>query len=426
MSSPSGRQHVTDAAIALVGSARFSQALTVAGVGTAYLSFALRHTMGWAGLVGVLGALVVLAALSITVKRKELEWRGLLPISLLIFLGWSVLSLFWSDYQAASLGSILYQVAFAFLGVYIALTRDLIQIVRAFGDVLRTILAVSVILEVLSGLLLDVPFTFLKILGNLAEGGPIQGLLGTRNQLGLVALIALVTFFVELLTRSLPKPFAIFSLVLAGLVVLLSRSPVTFGVFGVVTIAAVALIALRRVDHSARRVAQFVLLGLVVLTMTIVFFARGRVIALLNAGSEFEYRYSLWRGVLDLIPVNMLEGFGWIGYWRRGLQPFFGIDRFRASHDSALNAFLDVWLQLGLVGLFAFIALVGLAFVRSWLLASNKKSVVFLWPALILVALVMTSAAESSVLVEFGWLTLVICTIKASQYLSWRVRLPEN
>ena len=62
---------------------------------------------------------------------------------------------------------------------------------------------------------------------------------------------------------------------------------------------------------------------------------------------------------------------------------------------------------------------------RSWLLAATKRSFVFVWPALMLVALIIVSAAESSILVEFGWFTLVICALKASQNLSWRERLPQ-
>ena len=65
----------------------------------------------------------------------------------------------------------------------------------------------------------------------------------------------------------------------------------------------------------------------------------------------------------------------------------------------------------------------GLAFVRSWLLASNKRSLVYVWPPLILVRLLVTSAAESTILFEFGWLLLVICSVKAAQGLSWRSAL---
>src|SRR5690606_12570061 len=79
-----------------------------------------------------------------------------------------------------------------------------------------------------------------------------------------------------------------------------------------------------------------------------------------------------------------------------------------------------VWLQLGLAGLAVFVILVSLAFVRSWLLAVSRRSLVFVWPALVLLALITASFAESSILVEFGWLTLVVCIVKASRELSWR------
>ncbi|MEJ1230394.1 MAG: hypothetical protein WDM88_06835 [Galbitalea sp.] len=44
----------------------------------------------------------------------------------------------------------------------------------------------------------------------------------------------------------------------------------------------------------------------------------------------------------------------------------------------------------------------------------------FAWPALVLVALLIGALAESSILVDFGWLTLVVCSVKASRELSWR------
>ena len=412
--------------VGLAGSAGFSRAISLCAIGMAFLSFSIRAVIGWPGLVGVLAALVTLAAASIAVKRAELQWHGLLPISLIVFLGWSVLSFTWSEYQSASFGSIVYQLGFAFLGVYVALTRDLIQVVRAFGDVVRVVLAASFVTELLSGILLDVPFRFLSVAGNLGQGGPISGLLGSRNQLGLVALIALITFIVERLTRSVPRALSLASIVMAALAIVMSASPVSLGALGVVALAAAAVAGLRRVDATRRRFAQFALLGLTVVGIAVVFAAREPVIRLLNAGSAFEFRYSLWQDVLTYIPLNSLEGYGWIGYWRRGLPPYIGIDPFAAPHDSALNAFLDLWLQVGFVGLFAFLALLGLALVRSWLLASNRRSVIYLWPALIVVALIVTSAAESSILVDFGWLTLIICAVKASQDHSWRVRLARN
>ncbi|HSP74776.1 MAG TPA: exopolysaccharide production protein, partial [Cryobacterium sp.] len=70
---------------------------------------------------------------------------------------------------------------------------------------------------------------------------------------------------------------------------------------------------------------------------------------------------------------------------------------------------------------------------RSWLLASDKRSMVYVWSPLVLVILLVTSTAESTVLVDFGWLLLLICAVKAAQGKSWRSLLqptphrhPEN
>jgi hypothetical protein len=70
--------------------------------------------------------------------------------------------------------------------------------------------------------------------------------------------------------------------------------------------------------------------------------------------------------------------------------------------------------------------MLGLAFIRSWLLASRQRSFVYAWPALMLVVLIVASLAESMILVEFGWLTFVVCCVKAARELSWRRALRDE
>lgn len=411
----------------LFASPRFATALTQTALATGFSTHLLRSTIGWAGLLGVLLGLAVLAGLSLIARRSFLDWHGLLPISILVFVGWCALSGTWSGYTTVTLQGIGYQVVFAFLGVYIALVRDTIQIVRATGDVLRVLLGVSLGLEVLSGLLLDLPIAFLGIQGNIAFVGPIQGIFGSRNTFALIALIALVTFFVELRSRSVRRPLGIGSLWLAGICLLFTRSPVVLLVGLCVVVAALALYMLRRTPVEGRWMLQLGLLGAALLAVISAWIERGRIVEMLNAGSEFEVRYTLWQQMWRLVGLHPLEGWGWAGFWPADVTPYGWLD-FVTGHTrtSGLNAYLDVYFQVGLIGFVAFLALVLLAFVRSWLLASNKRSLVFVWPPLVLVALLVSSAAESTILVEFGWLLLVICAVKASQGLSWRGKLPVN
>ena len=91
-----------------------------------------------------------------------------------------------------------------------------------------------------------------------------------------------------------------------------------------------------------------------------------------------------------MIPTHELEGRGWAGHWWQSLPPFM-LER-DGSQTSVLKAYLDMWFQVGLIGLFAFAFMVGLAFVRSWLLACRQRSFVYAWPAFVLVVLLFTGA----------------------------------
>ncbi|MDQ1563631.1 MAG: exopolysaccharide production protein ExoQ [Actinomycetota bacterium] len=415
----------TSAILEYFGSPRFSAALATAIVGTAFFSYLLKHLIGFAGLIAILVALVIFAALSLIGQRDILEWRGFLPISLAVFIGWSAISIFFSQYQWASLGGIVYQLAFAALGVYVALARDFIQIVRTVGDVLRAVIAVSLGIEILVGLLLDTSFRYLGITGSLAAGGPIEGVMGTRNDLGLVALLALITFGTEVLTRSIRRTLGITSLVFAAAAIVLSQSPVNIGVLAIVGVASLGLLALRRVPARVRPYWLWGLGEAALIALGLAFLARDMLLSLIGATGVLNYRLDLWNQLFPFIQVHTLQGWGWVGSWPTDIPPFDAIDP-SIDHASALNAYFDVWFQLGLIGLFAFLVFAALAIIRAWILATGKRSRIFVWPALVLLALLATSVMESGVLIEWGWLTIVICSVKVAQHLKWRQPLEAS
>jgi O-antigen ligase len=368
----------------------------------------------------------VLAVLSLAAQWREIGWNGLLPISLIGFIGWAAVSIFWSQYRWGTLGGLAYLIVFTMLAIYVALARDTIQIVRAFGDVLRFALGLSLAMEIFSGLLIDTPIQFLGITAQIADLGPITGLMNTTDQLGLVSVIALITFATELRTRSLPRATAIGSLILGTITLLLSRAPLAFGEAITVAAAAAVLYGLRRASERARRFLQLGVLGLIVAVAVLGWIYRGAIVSIFNATGALTYRLHVWQAVLTFTQAKTLQGWGWIGAWRIEIYPFSTIARLNGPFPgTSLNAYLDVWFQLGLVGLVIFVGLLGLALIRSWLLASRRKSVVFAWPSLVLVALAISGLAESSILAEFALLSLVVCVVKASRELSWRSALAD-
>ena len=406
-----------------LGSAMFASAVTSSIFLTGFGTHLIRSLIGWPGLVAVVLGLIGLAAVSLWFRRSHLEWHGTLPISLIVFVGWATVSISWATFTTVSGVRVGYLLAFGVLGFYVAVLRDTIQVVRAVGGALRVLLIVSLVLEVFSGVLIDMPIRFLGIEGRLASLGPIQGVFGTRNELGFVALIALITFAVETLTHSIPRTLGRWSLLLAAVCVLLSGSPVVIGVLAVVAVASLALFGVRRAPASVRWIWQIAIAAGVIIAGVLIWAVRGRVLSFLNAGSELETRLRLWQEMERYLATNPLQGWGWVGAWPTS-PPFLWLNLATGKvNGTGLSAYVDVYFQLGLVGFVAFLALLGLALVRAWLLASDKKSVVYVWLALILVALATVSLAESSALFESGWLLLVVCSIKASRSMSWREAL---
>ncbi len=284
---------------------------------------------------------------------------------------------------------------------------------------LRAIIAVSLLLEILIGLELDTSFPLLGIQGNLASGGPIQGIMGTRNSMGLVALIALVTFGTEVLTRSIGRAWGITSIAGAAVTILLSQSPVILGVLAILVIASLALLGIRRVTAESRRYWLIGIGSAALAAIVIAYAARDQLIATIGATGVLKYRLNLWDMLFPYIQQHSLEGWGWVGAWPNDLSPFWLIDP-PIDHLSALNAYFDVWFQLGSIGLFTFLVFAALAIIRAWILATQKRSRIFVWPALILLLLLVTSSMESGVLIEWGWLVLVTCSVKVAQHVSWR------
>jgi hypothetical protein len=416
-------REVAAAFAGLLRSPRFSAVLATTGVGIAALSYPLIRLTGWAGYLAALGGLVALMVVVLMARRSELD-RELPPLSLLVFLGWAAISVLWSEYQWVTLGGVAYLVGYAFVGVFIAYTRDTIQIVRSWGDVLRVVLGASLAIEIFSGILIDAPIPFLSVQGNIAALGPISGVLQTRNQLGLLALVGAVSFATELRTRSVRPLVGVLSLIGAAACIALTRSAIVIGTAGVVLVAAAVLYGIRRVRPDRRQTWQFVILGVAVAVIIVGWIFRSPIVKAFNAEGALDYRLHLWQKIVALLPGNTIEGWGWTGRWHPDVAPYLAltVDGNRPA-SSALNAFLDVWFQLGIIGLVIFVGMLGLAFTRSWLLAGRRRSVIYAWPALVLIALLLVSLAESSILVEFGWLTFVVCCVTASRELSWRSAL---
>jgi O-antigen ligase len=406
---------------------RFSQALATVVMLFAFSQPTVHALVGTAGTWAVLVTLVVLAGLSLLGQRYRIEWHGVLPLSLLAFVGYCGLSVLWSQYSWVALRGFVATVCFVGLGLYLALGRDLVQVIRASGDAFRILLVVALGLEVLSGLVLDVPFPAFGIRGDIAYGGPIQGIGGTRNVMGFVAAMALVTFVVEFLTRSVTRWRAIASTALAVITLMLVQSPIIGLAMIALAVTALALWSLRHARPSTRPVVNGVLGAFVLAVGVFLFVWRHRVLGEIGAAGGSATRLQLWSQIRTYTAQFPIQGWGWVGTWpSEPVVPYVTfIDPAGVRFTSGLNAFVDAWLQIGLAGMLLLLATALLAFARAWTTATTFPGVAYVWPAAVLVLLGVTSTAESTLLHGSGLMVFTAVIVIAARRRSWRRRLPR-
>jgi O-antigen ligase len=126
-------------------------------------------------------------------------------------------------------------------------------------------------------------------------------------------------------------------------------------------------------------------------------------------------RSSIWRKVLELILDRPIQGWGWISHWMPGVKPFDGLVVIDSvPYYQAHNAYLDMWFQLGAIGLLLLLILITVTFVKLWRLGVRHTNPLYLWPMLVFFGLLAQNLTESRMLLEIGWVLLVLMAVKAN------------
>jgi O-antigen ligase len=388
-----------------------------------------RYSISWFGWGAI--AVAIFAAWIAVALRHRLDLRRI-PIPLGALFGLMVLSMAWSFYPGASVIGIIATGATMFVGVVMAHTVSLEQLLRALGVALRWIIGLSLTFELVVGAMLQrpvlplwvsydepIPRAFYWSRAVLFEGGRVQGIPGNANLLAVAALIAVIVFAIQLAERRVSLAAGWGWLGAALLTVALTRSS-TVLVAGLATLAALAVLVIaRRLSMRGR----LTLYGLTALgtagAVTLAFEFRETFLDLLGRSDDLTGRLDIWSTVTGLIQQRPVLGWGWVSYWAPWVEPFNDLVIINGvTYLQAHNAWLDVLMQIGWVGLavFAILIVTTGARVLSWSVDASLGDpaltpAVRLLPALILTVLVMHSLAESRLLVEAGLVLLVYLAV---------------
>ncbi|SEB36634.1 O-antigen ligase [Paramicrobacterium humi] len=401
----------------------------------------VRNLIGWPAYV-VLVSLIALASLGVLlVSRPRVKLRQL-PLSLIAYLALALISVTWSHYPGATMLTYLGMAMCTVAGVYLALMFTWQQVLTRIANALKWVVGLSLAFELFVSLFIRhmvLPLSGAVYVGDkppllaywsrnlLFDGGKIQGILGNSNLLAICALLALLVVGIQLAAGTVRRGWGWFWVVLSAAAFVLTRSS-TMIVAAVAVIVAVAAVVIARHTAGRGRIALYAALAAIAaacVSVAIVF--SDRLLDLFGKSEDLTGRTEFWQRVIHRASERPWFGWGYSSPWVPGQLPLDEpLVRHHVEQLHAHNAWLDVWLQLGILGLIIFGALILSLLWRSWFCAVDRPrfdlredrpySPIALLPLLTVVVLVVQSVAESRILIESGWVLIVLFALKTKQH----------
>ena len=342
-----------------------------------------------ARLLPVAAIVIVLAR-----PRRELLTRRM-PLALLGFVVWAAASWLWSADRPGS---------------QIVLLTFVSQVVVAWccGSFLRLSTLRRLTTRVAKALcLLTVAFLLLayQISTRPAEDGAPgwHGPFSHKNGLGSFVVLALLCFWFD---RETKRSHRLGWLALAAALLVGSQSSTALALL---LVSMGALLWNRQTGPGAplwQRIGWLAALLAVLGSVAILLTTRFSVITgLLGRGSSLSGRTNIWAVVTERIQEKPFFGWGFGGEWRPESlvgQSMWREMRFHAYH--AHSGYLDLLLQVGLVGLLLYLAFAFGAMVRHW---RRRTRPVHLWAALVMLTICLNAVTESAPFFSDGLLFLI-------------------
>lgn len=414
----------------------------------AWCVFVLVLALGGVGLVNAVGPTAagvvtvvsaVVSAVVWVVARPPVAVRRL-PWLAFAYIAWAGASIGWSAWPAASVLTWLLLAVTSFQGLFIGAVLSWRDVVRATASAAKWVVGLSLLFEIAVSLLVRGPLLPGFVVpaervdpvlywsrDNLFDGGRIQGVFGNADLLAAAMLVAIIVFAVRLAAGAPRRALLVGWIAVAAFLFVRAGSPT-----GVIAAAFVALVlatvlVMRTARRPGERTRWYVLYAAVGLGGGgALWFGRDTLFGVLGRGADLTGREGIWADVIARAEQHPLIGWGFSTPWI-STEPL--IDGWIVDHGrtvvQAHSVWLDVFLQLGSVGV-ALFALVYLAYLwRSWFFAVDRPrwdlrddrpySPLALLPTLIGALLVVVGMTESAPLLSWGWMFVVLFGAKIKQ-----------
>ncbi|MFD5215771.1 O-antigen ligase family protein [Microbacterium sp. NPDC058345] len=407
----------------------------------------LAHTAVY-NLLGQAGAAIVMVVLTLGVlgiwipavarhRPTRFPWRRL-PWAALGYVALALLSTLWSRWPGATLLTWTLMAVVTVNALFVATMLTWQEIVRALSSALKFILGLSLLIELWVVVVLRHPVlpNFVSVpegkidphlywvRGNLFDDGRIQGIVGNAHTMAMMCLFALIVFGVLYAAGARRRSaLVLWALLAFALLVKAASATVYLSIAVVLAVLLVALLARAARSPAQRRTVYLVAGAVGLIGVVSALLLRDRLLDVLGKGSDLTGRIEIWAAVWQRAIERPMLGNGFSSPWVPWDPAFDGwILNHGLTVFHAHNMWLDVFLQLGAIGVLlmvvAWLALVW----RAWFFAVDRPrwdldaqrpySPIALLPILLVSVLLFEGLAESAPIVLWGWMLLVLLSFK--------------
>jgi len=357
--------------------------------------------------------IAIYAITMLLLARRTRETLGLLYRErwLALLCGLAAVSILWSvapDVTLRRTAALFGTTAFA---VYLASRYTVHELLRLVSWVLTAAVVLSVVAAV-----------FFPSYGISSDDGTWRGIFVHKNSLGRAMALACLTLLFKIRHGRLPNRLIAAAVLVLAAVALLGSSSVAGFLTAFAVVATMPLWPIFRLRRApAVAVTVFAVMAMIGVGYWLSSMADVMVTAV-GKDPGLTGRTALWAAIHDSILNRLWLGHGysafWLG-WDGESAAVWSVLSWKPPH--AHNGFLDLLLELGVVGVVLLAGGLMTAACRAAALVRRTTSVYALWPVVYLVFMLVVNLAESTILVRnslFWMLYVVTCM--------WLIRSKED
>jgi O-antigen ligase len=342
-----------------------------------------------------------------TALRDPLVW---------LLTGTALISFLWSDFPDWSLKKGITTLQTTSFGLYMASRYDMKQQLQMLGWALGIIAVFSLLFS------LAFPGTAIEAGVN---AGSWRGPFVQKNILSRMMVLSAIVFLLLTLENHRYRYLLGSLLLLSVLLILLTGSKTAL----LLLLTIVCLLPFYR----ALRWSDTLLIPLLIITIlvagSIAVFVTGNwenILLGLGRDPTLSGRTNLWELAIELIGKRPWLGYGYQGFWQEGggAAVIWKSEGYKPPH--AHNGFINMTLDLGLIGLFLFLLLLAVTYFRGIIWLRLGKTTIELWPIFYVTFFFMYNHSENTIIEHNSIFWVLLVSVSLSMKRMIIIQSSEN